>query len=181
MDGISIAIQKIDAVFHTVKKKFNSCSAAISDLKKAFDILAFPAIFSALTKLKIPIQFINYIRFLYCHAQTHLHFRGHISKPVTPRRGVRQGDPLSSTLFLIVLDFVLRALPDRLGAARGESLRTSHLFYADDILLLARDAAWMQQLLLLLSQFLLCTGLETNTDKTAAFTWLSNKKAKKVL
>lgn len=108
-------------------------------------------------------------------------FGGYTSSPISPKRGVRQGDPLFSTLFLIVMDFVLRALPDRLGAARGESPRLSYIAYADDILLSARGAACLHELLTILFKVLLSTGLEINMDKSVTFSWKANKKSQKVL
>lgn len=75
---------------------------------------------------------------------TFLVLNGNVSHPVHPKRGVRQNDPLSSTLFLIVLDFVLRSLKVRLGVLVRDSIRLSYIVYADDILLLARDPNCLQ-------------------------------------
>lgn len=83
---------------------------------------------------------------------------------------------LSSILFL--LDFVLRALSDRLGSILRESVRISHIAYADDVLLLARKASSFQGLLNPLHAHLLFTGLEINCNKSFVISWRSNKKRK---
>lgn len=43
------------------------------------------------------------------------------SESVSPNRGIHKGDSLSSTILLIVFDFILRNLPGRLGAILHDS------------------------------------------------------------
>lgn len=59
--------------------------------------------------------------------------------PVTPKRGLHQGDPLSPYLFLLCVEGLLNALDD--AAANGEihsfqiaqeAPTVSHLLFADD-------------------------------------------------
>lgn len=147
MDGIGRAIDELETVPNNFKNLYNPCSAAFIDLRKAFDSINFESVYATLQRLGVPLLFINYIQFIYSNARNFLSFDGQISCSVSPGRGVRQGDPLSWTLFLIVLDFILRALPDRLGAILGESVRISHVAYADDILILTRNANCLQELL----------------------------------
>lgn len=120
--------------------------------------------------------------YVYKSARTNLYFAGESSEPVHPKQGVRQGDPLSSTLFLLVLDFVLRQLPDTYGALLSEAgPRISYIAYADDLLLLARDSNCLQTLLNMLHTLLPPKGLAVNTTKSLVFSWVADKKHKKVL
>lgn len=110
MDGIARVIDQLDSVFNNFKTFRNSCSAAFIDLRKIFDSISFDSIYSALAKLNVPFSFSNYIKFV--NLNTYLQFNGTFSESISPNRGVCQGDPLSSKIFLIIFDFILRSLPD---------------------------------------------------------------------
>ncbi|KAL9680302.1 hypothetical protein QQ045_018180 [Rhodiola kirilowii] len=64
---------------------------------------------------------------------------GHISGAIRPRRGLRQGDPLSPYLFLLCSEFLSAKLLNELSSGglkgikidRGAPVIT-HLFFADD-------------------------------------------------
>jgi hypothetical protein len=92
-------------------------------------------------------------------------------------RGIRQGDPLSPLLFLLIMEVLSRLLKKteeggfigrfQVGAPRGESLGVSHLLYADDTILFC-DACPDQ--LTYISRVLTCfeavTGLRVNMNKS---------------
>lgn len=91
---------------------------------------------------------------------------------ITCKRGLRQGDPLSPYLFIIVAD-ILQRLVQR-ACNRGEiqhpldgSLPCPVLQYADDTLLLVRgDVRAVQALKSVLDMFSKATGLEINYRKS---------------
>ena len=64
---------------------------------------------------------------------------------ITPSRGLRQGDPISSYLFLLCVEGLLAMIrrKERNGSIRGISIRKgapriSHLFFADDSIIFCR-------------------------------------------
>lgn len=127
MDGIANAVSQLDSVFAYFKTNFSSCASAFIDLKKAFHSVNHSAIYNALTIIGVPLQFVSYIKYVYQHARTFLCFNKQKSEAVLPARGVRQGDPLFSTIFLIVLDFVLREISIQLGAHISNNNKISYL------------------------------------------------------
>lgn len=84
------------------------------------------------------------------------------------RQGLRQGDPISPYLFLIVAD-VLPALIRNDGSIKhpiAVDLPCPELQYADDtLILLPADAAQVRRLRQLLDDFADATGLKTNYNK----------------
>ena len=61
-------------------------------------------------------------------------------------RGVKQGDPLSPVKFKLVIDQLLRSLPQECGSTyNGETVRA--MAFADDLFLLADSPIDLQHLL----------------------------------
>ena len=88
-------------------------------------------------------------------------------------RGVTQGDPLSSTIFNVVVDAVVRHWVHRVmeeAEARGETGREGRhqaaLFYANDGTVVSSDPAWLQGAFTALIGLFDRVGLRTNVWKT---------------
>ena len=92
-------------------------------------------------------------------------------------RGVTQGDPLSPTIFNVVVDAVVRhwlQLATREAERRGERGRKGRhqaaLFYTDDGMLASSDPWWLQSAFTILVVFFDGVGLKTNQRKTVSMT-----------
>ena len=90
-------------------------------------------------------------------------------------RGVTQGDPLSPTIFNVVVDAVVRNWVHRImeeAEARGETGREGQhqaaLFYADDGMVISSDPAWIQGAFTALLGLFERMGLRTNVGKTVS-------------
>ena len=92
-------------------------------------------------------------------------------------RGVTQGDPLSPTIFNVVVDAVVRhwimiavTEAEKRGERGLEGRHKAALFYADDGMLALSDPQWLQwafsQLLGLFDR----VGLNTNSGRTVSMT-----------
>ena len=102
---------------------------------------------------------------------------GHASTFFPLQRGVRQGCPLSGVLFVIGIQLFGKALKNK--SIKGILINNHEIKltqYADDTTVFVRDRDSVDvQLLDLLENFRLLSGLEINTAKTEAL-WLGQWK-----
>eukprot|EP01119_Soliformovum_irregulare_P007608 TRINITY_DN2004_c0_g1_i4.p2 TRINITY_DN2004_c0_g1~~TRINITY_DN2004_c0_g1_i4.p2 ORF type:complete len:551 (-),score=20.08 TRINITY_DN2004_c0_g1_i4:6710-8362(-) len=84
-------------------------------------------------------------------------------------RGVRQGDPISPILFILLLDLGVKWIEDSsLGfPIRGGPIRISILLYADDILLISESRAGVEKLLDMLGEYLQWLAFDIGASKSA--------------
>ncbi len=106
---------------------------------------------------------------------------GSFGKPFEAFRGVTQGGPLSSLMFNVCVDAVIREwLHWTLGeeAAQGrfeEASREIVAFFVDDWLVGSRNPVWLQSALQVLVILFESIGLRTNPDKTKVITCVPEK------
>ncbi|MCO5550606.1 hypothetical protein L7F22_004094 [Adiantum nelumboides] len=128
------------------------------DFHKAFDTIPRERLFQRLQELQIPSEMIWGIHSLYAQVT------GRVRYP-----GVKQGCPLSSTLFGLYIDeisdYILRA-----GGAGSDLAGTPvHIMlYADDIILLSETQEGLACHLRALDYFCIHRGLTLNLGKTKA-------------
>lgn len=100
-------------------------------------------------------------------------------KPTTPfqaRKGLRQGDPLSSFIFALGMEYLSRSL-DSLDKQskfgyhpRCKKVKLTHLMFAYDVLLFCRvDAKSVALIMEKFQEFSKCSRLEVNVAKFEVF------------
>ncbi|GJW49898.1 putative RNA-directed DNA polymerase, eukaryota, reverse transcriptase zinc-binding domain protein [Tanacetum coccineum] len=110
-------------------------------------------------------------------ARTSILVNGSPSSEFSIKHGLRQGDPLSSFLFILVMEGLHLALKDVAqsnlihGAKVGASnFRISHLFYADDVtIVLDWSPRDMDNIIRVLQVFYLALGLKINIHKSNVY------------
>ena len=103
---------------------------------------------------------------------------GYYGKDFKGERGVTQGDPLSPTIFNVVVDAVIRHWVNGLvdeAEAKGETGREgrhqSAVFYADDGMVVSSDPAWHQGAFNDLVAIFDRVGLLTDFGKTVSMVY----------
>lgn len=140
----------------------------IADFQKAFDTISWNFIYQCLKTYNFGANFIKWIHVLYQNPCSRIINNGHISKPITLSKGVRQGCPLSAYLFILAIEILairIRNNPNITGLEiNGLESRCS--FYADDASFYIKpDTFSLDSLITELDSFAVLSGLKPNYDK----------------
>src|SRR5215469_7914517 len=108
------------------------------------------------------------IKILYDNFRWNIPHEGKLSEIIEVRNGVRQGCLLSPTLFLLILDSVMKRVNGlrKRGIQWSMKERLEDLDYADDICLLAQRFCDMDEKLERLKEEAESAGLYINISKT---------------
>ncbi|CAM2106369.1 unnamed protein product [Caretta caretta] len=111
------------------------------DQEKAFDRVDHGYLLSTLQAFGFGPQFVGFLRVLYTSAECLVKFNWTLTEPVSFRRGVWQGCPLSGQLYALAIEPFLCLLRRRLTGLvlRELELRPILSAYADDVLLVIQD------------------------------------------
>ena len=144
------------------------------DITKAFDTVSWAFLLEVLRKMGFGDLLLATICALLSSASTRVLLNGHPGGKIFNRRGLRQGDPLSPQLFILIME-VLHLLIERatacglLSPLADTGLRHRTSIYADDVVTflrpLERDLRVVAQLL---DDFGLVSGLRANLEKCSA-------------
>lgn len=107
------------------------------------------------------------VRDMYADCYTTVQIGDGVTKKIPVRRGVRQGDPLSSLLFVLVMDELITG---ENSAPVTESVSSVKLMaYADDMLLTGRSPGEIKDRLERVGTFLQKESRRINPKKTEGF------------
>ena len=138
------------------------------DFEKAFDSVDRSTIWTLMEHYGIPPKFISIIRNLYDDATCHIIHNGKLTHPFKVETGVRQGCILSPTIFLIVIDWIMKETTqgNKTGIQWTFTKHLEDLDFADDIDLLSHKQQHAQEKLSRLAAEAEKTGLKINIKKT---------------
>jgi hypothetical protein len=166
---------------------------ALVDFTKAFDTIEHTPLWRALQEQGVPEQYVNLLKQLYSDQQGYVQ-AGAPSRCFPISRGVKQGDPISSLLFIAVMQACFGKLEDkwhklsqrRSGTQFGVEIEVgcrnlTDLRFADDVVLFAQQRADIEKMLQHLSVYAAEFGLEINFDKTKILTWDSLVKGRQIV
>ena len=150
------------------------------DFEKAFDSIHHPSLWRILEAYGFPVKVINILKDMYAENQCCVRHNGEQSEWFHVKTGVRQGCVISPTLFLIVIDWVMRrATVDRpRGLVWGLTARLEDCDFADDIALLAHTQNDIQEKTSRVDETARSVGLKIHPDKTKVMK-AKNKSSKK--
>nr|GEX73688.1 putative RNA-directed DNA polymerase, eukaryota, reverse transcriptase zinc-binding domain protein [Tanacetum cinerariifolium] len=173
LDGPLIISQIID----WYKKRKKKMLLFKVDFEKAFDFVSWRYLDYILEKLGFGIKWRSWLKSGLVSSRTSILVNGSPTSEFSLKRGLRQGDPLSALLFIIVLEALHMALKDGQAAnlfhgvkVGSSGFHISHLFYTDDVIILSDwNQNDMDNIIQILNIFYIASGLKINIHKLNIF------------
>ena len=120
------------------------------DLVKAYDTMPRHLLWHIMACIGVPQQFVQAIKSMYAGLVCQVKVEGCLSSEFESTMGVKQGCPLSPTLFGIFIDRLYFRVMSRVphcGPGLSSGIRVPMMLYADDFCLVARAGSDMRCLL----------------------------------
>lgn len=174
-DNILVAYECV----HSIKKKQGkkgTCAIKL-DMHKAYDRVEWPFLKRMMEKMGFEGEWIDMIMACVSSVRYNVRFNSMETEVFTPTRGIRQGDPLSPYLFLIVAEGLSSMIngAERRGEIEGvkacrDAPMISPLLFADDSLILMQaDKRNAENLKSILDQYYASSGQRISEKKSSIF------------
>lgn len=142
------------------------------DFEKAFDNIDWDYIDSALQYYNFGPQLRNWVKLFYTNISSTINVNGWFTDFFSVTRGVRQGDPLSSYLFLLCVEPLAQAIrsdKDIVGIKRNELEHKLNQFADDTLIFTDGSLDSINSVLHCLNDFSKCSGLKINCENSIAY------------
>ena len=175
-DNVLVAFELMHFLNHKNAGKEGYMAAKL-DMSKVFDKVEWCFIQAVMEKLGFSPKWVNLVMRCITSVSYSVLINGVACGNITPTRGLRQGDPLSPTLFLICTEglsaLIHKATRNQhstgISICRG-CLRVTHLLFADDSILFYKASTEECQVLKqILQKYEEDSGQKINTKKTSIF------------
>ena len=143
-----------------------------ADFEKAFDKLNWQFIENVLLKLNFGTMLIRWVKLFYTNISAVVNVNGWFSREFCIERGVKQGDPMSSYLFILCVEILavnIRANKNIKGITFGRHEHKLSMFADDANLFIEYSPISMNNLLSTLDKFSQASGLKINFEKSVAY------------
>ena len=173
-------IKLIQDIFNLYNTKDKSGLLMFVDFKKAFHCVEWSFLFKVLEKFNFCPNFQHWIKLLYTNPCACVKNNGFISEEFSLYRGVRQGCPVSSLLFILCMEVMsshIRQATNIKGLEIGhrEHKIVKIVQYADDSTLFLSNSSDMRKAIQLLETFGQVAGTSLNLNKCEGL-WLGSSK-----
>ena len=156
-----------DVLEFTKMRDYQGIMTAI-DFEKAFDSLNWNFLHKSLEFFGFGESFLGWIKTFYNNISSCVFNNGFSTPSFNVKRGVRQGDPLSPSLFIIVLELLALSIRnnDQIKGIEVGGSEIKLVTFADDMTSFVRDKFSHRTLFDTIDLFSTYSGLKVNHDKT---------------
>ena len=147
------------------------------DSEKACDCMSHSFLLKTLRHFGCGDNFIKWIKIIYDHCTARVKVNGFNSAPILVKRGIRQGCPLSSLLYVLCVEVLSLEISknERIIGFKHGNDEYKNSDYADDLSCLVTDQNSIEEPFETLNKFGKATNSKVNVDKTKAI-WVGNWK-----
>ena len=164
-------------VFHALRTNPGCRSKFVAiktDMSKAFDRVEWSFLEALLLKLGFSTQWVSWIKLCISSVSYQVLLNGKPKGNITPSRGIRQGDPLSPFLFILLTEALISHIQgaEREGRITGPKIArnsppVSHLLFADDSLFFCKaDVQQCSELVRIINTYGSSSGQQLNVNKS---------------
>ena len=142
------------------------------DQTKAYDRVEWDFLFKVLEKFNFGPNFINMIKTCYTNIESCVKVNGYTSMYFNLSRGIRQGCPISTLLYVLVAEVLAEAVRDESeinGIRLPDGLISKWVGYSDDGNATLSDFKSVNKLFVLLEIYERASGAKVNLQKTQGF------------
>uniref|UniRef100_A0A803Q8U7 Reverse transcriptase domain-containing protein n=1 Tax=Cannabis sativa TaxID=3483 RepID=A0A803Q8U7_CANSA len=176
VQGRSIAhnVMILQDLLKNYKRKNISPRCTIKvDISKAYDTVNWEFLEKLLKEFNLPGRFITWIMTCLKSTSYSILMNGRVQGSFQGKKGLRQGDPLSPLLFVLIMEYLTRRL--LLAANHSEfryqplckNLKIINLSFADDLMIFCKgDLGSIQIIKQILDEFSATSGLSININKS---------------
>jgi hypothetical protein len=178
-DNVRLIYDLIDYLQNVKKPGLLLCL----DFEKAFDSLSWAFMFKVLKAYGCGPDFCKWIKTFYSDIKSTVMVNGNVTSWFHVQRGCRQGDPISSYLFIMcveIMAIMIRQNKEIKGIVIGKNENKISQYADDTELTLEGDEHSFIQAIDTIQLFGKVSGLKLNTDKSCAV-WLGSKKNSKTV
>ena len=138
------------------------------DFNKAFDTVSRDFLFRTLSSFGVGPSFLQWIHTFYNNISSCVVNNGFSTQHFTVERGVRQGDPLSAYLFIIVLEILCISFRNskNIHGIKVDEEEIRLCLFADDLTGFLKDDFSLINFLKLIEDYEGCSGLKINNEKS---------------
>ncbi|GAU38494.1 hypothetical protein TSUD_64740 [Trifolium subterraneum] len=167
-------------VIHALKRKTTGRRGELAlkiDISKAYDKVDWGFLRGVMTKMGFTDVWIRWVMMCVNSVNYSVLMNSDRVGPILPGRGLRQGDPLSPYLFILVTECLSALIHQAVGRGDLHGVRicrgapeVSHLLFADDCFLFCRaNVAEVNELMRILHTYEAASGQEVNLVKSEVF------------
>ena len=157
----------LDSLVNTKLQKGEQVVAGFIDFSKAFDLVDRDLLLLKLLRDNVDGKMYWALKSIYQDTRSCIRVNEHHTDWFNIHNGVRQGDPLSPTLFSVYINDLIAAIEESNIGVKFQNNLINILVFADDVVLIAENAADLQQLFAIVNDWTSKWRLTINNEKSA--------------
>ncbi|XP_058774459.1 uncharacterized protein LOC131648725 [Vicia villosa] len=167
-------------IIHTLKRRTKGNKAHLAlkiDISKAYDRVDWGFLKGVLNRMGFAEKWIHWMMMCVTSVHYSVLVNSEAIGPIEPGRGLRQGDPLSPYLFILIFEGLSSLINNSVASGNIHGIQicrgapiVSHLLFADDCFLFCRaNLTEVSHLMNLLDIYAVAAGQEINLSKSEVF------------